>query len=41
MKIIKCKELKDKHTDLKFGKNFNDYMFMIDYHEGKLDYDNA
>ena len=41
MKIIKCKELKDKHTDLKFGKNFTDYMFMMEYHDGAWDYENA
>lgn len=41
MKFIECKELKDKHTDLKFGRNFTDYMFMMTYHDGAWDYENA
>lgn len=41
MKFIKCKELKDKNTDLKFGRNFTDYMFMMTYHDGEWDYRNA
>ncbi len=41
MKFIKCKELKDKKTDLAFGKNFTDYMFRLDYHDGAWDYENA
>ena len=41
MKFIERKELKDKHTDLKFGKNFTDYMFMMRYHDGAWDSENA
>ena len=41
MKFIECTQFKDKNTDLKFGKNFTDYMFMMEYHDGKWDYDNA
>ncbi len=41
MKFIKCKELKDKKTDLAFGKNFTDYMFVLEYHNGAWDYENA
>lgn len=41
MKFVKCKKLKDKNTDLKFGKNFTDYMFLLEYHDGAWDYENA
>ena len=41
MKFIERKELKDKHTDLKFGKNFTDYMFVMEYHDGAWDYADA
>lgn len=41
MKFIECKQFKDKHTDLKFGRNFTDYMFMMTYHDGAWDYENA
>lgn len=41
MKFIERKKLKDKNTDLKFGKNFTDYMFVLRYHDGAWDYENA
>ena len=41
MKFIENKQPKDKHTDLKFGKNFTDHMFMMTYHDGAWDYENA
>ncbi len=41
MKFIKRTQLKERPSDLQFGKHFTDYMFMMKYHDGGWDYENA